>query len=188
MHTQICNILQVSKLLIARQNYDYKSLRSCLLAEQTQNSRKLYLSPGQSIFSANFTLRALNLMFGGAIKFGDSQMKYAILRNCSFVSDRRDNCPCYKKCSCLFQHPQAGEKFRKKAYPLYPLTFYQYRSPRISQMRRPKKFLFDLIYDPNGLTGLFKLSADKNGLIIRPLKKVQKQITDHPMCQPAPGR
>jgi hypothetical protein len=55
-------------------------------------------------------------------------------------------------------------------------------------MRRPKKFLFDLTYDPNRLTGLFKLSADKNGLIIRPLKKVQKQITDHPMRQPAPGR
>jgi hypothetical protein len=30
-------------------------------------------------------------MFGGAIKCGDSQMKYAILQNCSFVTDRRDN-------------------------------------------------------------------------------------------------
>jgi hypothetical protein len=30
-------------------------------------------------------------MFGGALKFGDSQMKYAILQNFSFVSNRRDN-------------------------------------------------------------------------------------------------
>ena len=28
----------------------------------------------------------LNLMFGGAINFGDSQMKYAILENYGFVS------------------------------------------------------------------------------------------------------
>jgi len=78
--------------------------------------------------------------------------------------------------------PKPGRNSEKK------LNLYQYRSPRISQMRRPKRFLFDLIYDPDRLTGLFKLSADINGLIIRPLKKVQKQITDHPMRQPAPGR
>ena len=28
-------------------------------------------------------------------------------------------------------------------------------------MRRPKKFLFDLIYDPDRLTGFIKLSAEK---------------------------
>ena len=37
-----------------------------------------------------FLISCLNLMFGGAIKFGDSQMKYAILQYSSFVSDRRD--------------------------------------------------------------------------------------------------
>ena len=88
-------------------------------------------------------------MFGGAIKFGDCQMKYAILRNCSFVSDRRD--------------------------------------ARISQMRRPK-ILFDPIYDPDRLTGFFKLSAEKNGLVRRVLKRIQKQITDHPMRRPVLGR
>ena len=78
--------------------------------------------------------------------------------------------------------PKPGRNSEKK------LNLYQSRSPRISQMRRPKRFLFDLIYDPDRLTGLFKLSADKNGLIIRSLKKVQKQITDHPMRQPTLGR
>ena len=78
--------------------------------------------------------------------------------------------------------PKPGINSEKKLNP------YQSRSPRILQMRRPKRFLFDLIYDPDRLTGLFKLSADKNGLIIRSLKKVQKQITDHPMRQPALGR
>lgn len=71
-----------------------------------------------------FTFR-LTLMFGGEIKFGDCQMKYAILRNCSFVSGRLID-PYYQKCnfdslfnrpkrSCLFQQSQAGETFRKKA-------------------------------------------------------------------------
>jgi hypothetical protein len=111
-----------------------------------------------------------------------------------FVSYRRDNCPIVPKrnfdslfnqpkCSCLFQHPQAGKKFQKKK--LNPLPFYSSRSPRISQIRRPKKFLFDLIFDPDRLTGFFKLSAEKYSLIIRPLKRVQKQFTDHPMRQPA---
>jgi hypothetical protein len=55
-------------------------------------------------------------------------------------------------------------------------------------MRKPKRFLFDLIYDPDRLTGFFKLPAEKNGLMIRPLKRTQKQITDHPMPQPALGQ
>ena len=38
-----------------------------------------------------------NLMFGGAIKFVDSQMKYAISQNCSFVFERRNNCPVLPK-------------------------------------------------------------------------------------------
>ena len=42
-------------------------------------------------------LSCLNLMFGGAIKFVDSQMKYAISQNCSFVSERRNNCPVLPK-------------------------------------------------------------------------------------------
>jgi hypothetical protein len=32
-------------------------------------------------------------------------------------------------------------------------------------MKNPKKFLFDLIFDPARLTGFLKLSAEKNGLI-----------------------
>jgi hypothetical protein len=39
-------------------------------------------------------------------------------------------------------------------------------------MRGPKKFLFALIYDPDRLTGFFKLPAEKNGLIMRPLKRI----------------
>ena len=39
----------------------------------------------------------LNLMFGGAIKFGDSRMKYATLQNCSFVTEQRDNWPILPK-------------------------------------------------------------------------------------------
>jgi hypothetical protein len=68
-------------------------------------------------------------MFGGAIKFEDSQMKYAISQNCSFVSERRGNCPVLPKnviltpystdqnCSYPFQHPQAGKISEKKIPP-----------------------------------------------------------------------
>jgi len=55
-------------------------------------------------------------------------------------------------------------------------------------MMRPKTFLFGLIYDPDRVAGFFKLSAKKNGRIKRPLKRIQKQITDHPTPQPALGR
>jgi len=55
-------------------------------------------------------------------------------------------------------------------------------------MRRSKKFIFDLIYDPDRLMGVFKLAAEKNGLVIRALKRIHKQLTDHPTPQPVPGQ
>jgi hypothetical protein len=53
---------------------------------------------------------------------------------------------------------------------------------------RPKKFLIGLIHDLDILTGFFKSSAEKNGLIIKPLKRTQEQISDHPTPQPVLGR
>jgi hypothetical protein len=67
---------------------------------------------------------ALNLMFDGAIKFGDSQMKYAILQSCilcligeiiarikkSLILNRY---PIDQSCSYPFQPPRR-ESFRKK--------------------------------------------------------------------------
>ena len=78
------------------------------------------------------------------------------------------------KRSCLFQHLQAGENLRKNLN----LPFYESRSPRISQMRRPKKILFDLIYkNHRSRKGYWGLS---NCLLeiwpgIRPLRRIQKK-------------
>jgi len=58
------------------------SLFQCNLPLLSSKSRELYISPIQSTFCSKCRLSCLNLMFGEAIKFEDSQMKYAILRNC----------------------------------------------------------------------------------------------------------
>ena len=91
------------------------------------------------------------------------------------MSDRRDNRP----------HPQAGENYRKKG--LTP-TLLQFQIAPYIANEEPKRFLFNLIYDPDRFAGFLKFPAEKNSLIIRPLKRIKKQITDHPMRQPALGQ
>ena len=76
-------------------------------------------------------------MFGGAIKFGDSQMKYLIL---------------------ILSNTPKLEKYQKKTYPATLLL--TQIGPYIAN-EEAKKNLFDLIYDSDRLTGFFKLSAEK---------------------------
>jgi hypothetical protein len=58
-------------------------------------------------------------------------------------------------------HP-SRDKFQKKT--LTPTLLLIQITPYIAN-EEAKKFLFDLIYGPDRLTGFFKLSAEKNGLI-----------------------
>jgi hypothetical protein len=65
--------------------------------------------------------------------------------------------------------PKIRENFRKKAYP--PTLLLVQIAPYIAN-EAAKKILFDLIYDSDRLTGFFILSAEINGLNIRPLKRI----------------
>jgi hypothetical protein len=67
------------------------------------------------------------------------------------------------------EHPQDQGKFQKKSLP--PTLLLVQIAPYIAN-EAAKKILFDLIYDSDRLTGFFILSAEINGLNIRPLKRI----------------
>jgi hypothetical protein len=72
-----------------------------------------------------------------------------------------------------FPTPPGWKNFRKKIPPTLLLIQI---GPYIAN-EEAKKFLFDLIHDPDRLTGFFKLSAEKNGLIA-PLFKNKLRNTE----------
>ena len=125
-------------------------------------------------------------------------MKYAIWQNCILsligvitVCITKDviltRYSTEQSCSYPFQHPAPDRgNISEKKLNLHPSA--NPDRPIYRKWGNQKKFLFDLIYDSDRLTGFFKLPAEKNGLLIRRLKRIQKQITDHPTPQPALGR